>query len=117
TDTRLARPQQPLREPARWDRDQHPMPSRGDELRDEIWALSANPQDQIRLGMELARQGKFAEAVAAYEKSLQMDPKIVEAHVSLVPLSGQLGQFAKGEEHFQAAVRLDPKGSAIYFNH
>ena len=117
TYKRLGKTDQSLEELALYDRDKTSMPNRGDELLDEIWALSANPQDQMRLGMELARQGKFAEAVAAYEKSLQMDPKIVEAHVSLVPLCGQLGQFAKGEEHFQAAVRLDPKGSAIYFNH
>lgn len=88
-----------------------------DQLLDEIKALNVNPVDQMRLGMELARQGKFAEAVAAHEKALQINPQLVEAHVSLVSLYGRLGQFAKGEEHFQAAVRLDPKGPASYFNH
>lgn len=116
TYKRLGKTDQSLEELALYDRDKTSMPNGGDELLDEIWALRANPQDQMRLGMELARQGRLAEAVAAYEKALQMDPKLVEAHVSLVSLCGQLGQFDKGEEHFQAAVRFDPKDPASYFN-
>ena len=92
-------------------------PDLGDRLLAEIRALNTNPSEQIRLGEELARQGRLEEAAAALERALQLDPQLVAPHISLVSLYGRLGQFAKGEEHFQAAVGLDPKGAACYFSH
>jgi len=102
---------------ALYQRDRTSAPDLGDQLFAEIKALKVNPSDQIRLGEELARQGRLKEAAAAHEKALQLDPQLVEAHIKLVSLYGRLGQFAKGEEHFQAAVRVDPKCAASYFHH
>lgn len=92
-------------------------PEAEDQLMDEIKALAVNASDDVRRGMELAEQGKLEEAVAALEKALQANPKLVEARVNLVSLYGQLGQSTRAEEHFQAAVRLDPKSSANHYNH
>lgn len=92
-------------------------PNVEDQLWDELRALNVNPADQMRLGMELGRRGKWAEAAAALEKALRINPQLVEVHVSLISLYARLAQFDKSEEHFQAAVRLDPNGPASYFNH
>ena len=44
------------------------------------------------------------------------NPLSREAHTKLIAIYGQLGQPLKAEEHFQAAVRLDPKNPESYFN-
>jgi tetratricopeptide (TPR) repeat protein len=66
--------------------------------------------------MELARQGKLEEGVAQIENLLQFHPRLVDAHVGLISLYTQLGQFAKGEEHYLAAKRLDPNHPGSFFN-
>lgn len=87
-----------------------------DPLIDEVQALRPNPADDLRKGMELARQGKLAEGAALIENLLQSHPRLVDAHVELIALYAQLGQFAKGEEHYLAAKRLDPNHPGSFFN-
>jgi len=92
-------------------------PDSGDPLVNEILALNAGAPDALRQGLELARQGKLEEAATALENALQSNPGLVEAHVQLISLYGQRGQFSKAEEHFQAAAKLDPKNAGNSFNH
>jgi len=99
--------------------EKHPTsaPDAGDELLNEIQALALSASDDLREGLELMKQGKLPEAAAKLESALQTNPNLLEAHVNLVSVFGQLGQFAKGEEHFQAAERLEPKSAANHLNH
>lgn len=114
---RLGKTDQSLEQLNLFDRDKTSAPVAGDLLLDDIRALNLNPLDQMRMGMELAREGKLEEAIAAHEKALESDPQLVKAHVNLIVLYGRLGQSAKAEEHFEAAMRLDPNEPENYFNH
>jgi tetratricopeptide (TPR) repeat protein len=71
----------------------------------EIWRVvaKANPRDSIAfasLGLDLARQQKYAEAVTAYRKAAALDPKLPGLQLNL-----GLAEFKQG--HFNAAS-MDP---------
>lgn len=117
TYKRLGNREESLKELTLYDRNETSVPNMSDLLVDEIRALNVNPLEQMRLGMELAQEGRLEEAVAAHEKAVEITPELVGAHVNLISLYGRLGQFANGEKHFQAAVQLDPKHPGSYFNH
>jgi len=84
---------------------------------DEVNALNADAVEELHKGEELARGAKFEDAVAAYEKALAINPRLVAAHVQLISLYGRLGQAAKAEEHFHAAVALKPDQPQSYFDY
>ena len=117
TYERLGNKELSLEEFALYDRNRNSAPEVRDKFLDEVQVLSASVSDPLRPGLELARQGKLGEAAAALEKALKTNRQLVDAHVRLVALYGQLGQPARAEEHFQEAVRLDPRNAESYFNH
>lgn len=45
----------------------------------------------------------------AAELAIEIDPKLVQAHVNLISLYGRLGQVATAETHFRSSLSLDPK--------
>jgi Tfp pilus assembly protein PilF len=82
----------------------------------EVRALNLSATNQVQIGIELERQGKLEESVAAHEKALELDPKLVQAHVNLIALYGRVDQFDKSEEHYEAAVRLDAGSTEGYYD-
>jgi len=93
------------------------VPPLGDPLLAELHALNRSATNQVQFGTELERQGKLEEAAAAHEKALEIDPELVQAHINLIKLYGQLGQFEKAEEHYRAAVRITPGSAESYYNY
>ncbi len=57
-----------------------------------------------------------AEARAAYEKVIAIDPKHVDAHVNLGRLLHEDGAAAEAEKHYRAALSSDPSHSVAAFN-
>ena len=100
-----------------YERDKDRAPPSGDPLFDEVRALNRSATQQIQIGIELERQGRLEESVAAHEKAVEIDSQLVQAHVNLVELYGRLGQFEKAEEHFRTASHLDPGSSEGYYNY
>ena len=92
-------------------------PPSGDRLMAEVHALNRNGLEQVRLGLALERAGKLAEAVAAHEKALELDPRLVQAHINLISLYGRMGETRKAEENFRAAIRLDPNSAEAYYDY
>ena len=87
-----------------------------DQLLDNVKTLNANKQNQLSPGLELAKEGRLQEAAGVLEKLLEKNPRLAEAHVKLIAIYGQLRQPLKAEEHFQAAVRLEPQNPESYFD-
>jgi tetratricopeptide (TPR) repeat protein len=86
------------------------------------WMLELRAVDQGYLshasrGKKLFGAGRHAEAAAAYEKALELEPGHVLSHVNLIGLYGTLGQFDRAQRHYEEALRLDPKRSDIYLNY
>ena len=66
----------------------------------------------LKKGVSLKAAGRLPKAVAEHEQPVALDPKLVQAHVNLISLYGRLGQVDKAEQHYHAAVALDPNRAA-----
>ena len=91
-------------------------PTVQDPLLGHVMARSASTRDELEPGMKLAREGRLEEAAGAIEKVLEKNPGFADAHVKLIAIYAQLGRPVKAEDHFQAAVRLDPQNPESYFD-
>ena len=100
-----------------FEKDKDGAPPSNDPLLNEVRALSLSATNQVQMGIELERQGRLEESIAAHEKALELDPKLVQAHVNLIALYGRLGQFKKSEEHYEAAVQLDTGSAESYYDY
>ena len=81
-------------------------------------AVSQDPesaQAQFGLGNALVRQGKLAEAEAAYKAALAADPNMTAARANLGVVYYQLGQLAKAADEFTAALKASPNDAATTY--
>ncbi len=92
-----------------------PQPSE-DPLMDEVKALYAGGLTHLAKASSLAREGKTREAAAEFESALQVNPRLIMAHVNLIAMYGELGQFDKAERHFREATTLDSGWAEAYYN-
>ncbi|PYV70437.1 MAG: hypothetical protein DMG97_19275 [Acidobacteria bacterium] len=100
-----------------YERNKDGAPPSSDPLLEEVRELNRSATQQVQMGIQLERQGRLEESAAAHEKALEIDSQLVQAHVNLVELYGQLGQFEKAEEHYRVAAGLDPGSSENYYNY
>jgi tetratricopeptide (TPR) repeat protein len=112
---RLGKTDLALKQLALYEKSAMLSPDVHDQLLDNVKALNANTQDQLGPGLELAKEGRLEEAAGVLERVLEKNPGFAEAHVKLIAIYAQIQQPLKGEEHFQAAVRLEPQNPESYF--
>ena len=93
------------------------MPEIVDRLLADVQSMYRDYEAYLKLATELGGAGKLDDAAAAYEEALQINPQLPDAETRLIYIYGRLAQFAKAEQHFRAAVRLDPKKWDAYFNY
>ena len=69
-------------------------------------------QRQLRLGHKLLEQGKYAEAILAFEKAVQIAPKSAAAHAGLAVAYAHSGQTDKAFQTIDTALKagLDQSG-------
>ena len=87
-----------------------------DPLMDDVKSLYAGGLTHLAKASSLAREGKTKEAAAEFESALQVNPRLIMAHVNLIAMYGELGQFDKAERHFREAGTLDPGWAEAYYN-
>lgn len=92
----------------RYEENKNLVPPLDDPLGDAMRELDLGAASHLRRGVALEQVGRLEDSVAAHEKALQLDPKLVTAHVNLIALYGRLGRPEKAEEHYRAAVSLNP---------
>ena len=56
------------------------------------------------------------EAREAYERALELDPGVVDAHVNLGRQLHMAGELGRAEPHYREAARLDPDDPTPHFN-
>lgn len=93
------------------------LPPENDPLRREIAELNAGAMAHLRRAADLEQNGKIGEAIAEQEQALEIDPKLVQAHVNLISLYGKAGKLAQAETHYHAAVALDPQQADAHYNY
>ena len=65
----------------------------------------------FRLGFELETAGRFEEARAAFDRSLELKPDHPEAHLAVGRAELRAGRRAMAVEHFEAVVRVQPENA------
>jgi Flp pilus assembly protein TadD len=89
-------------------------------LRQRIKRAPSDATLQYLLGEGLMRSGAspgeatFAEAKAALNKSVRLNPKSAPAHVALAKLLLKQGAVEPAVVHLETARTLDPKQKAVY---
>jgi superkiller protein 3 len=87
-----------------------------DPLIDELNSLYSGGLTRFAKGSSLYQAGKLREAIVEFEGALEVNPRMVMAHINLIALYGQLNQPDKSEQHFRSAIDLDPGWVEAYFN-
>jgi tetratricopeptide (TPR) repeat protein len=77
-------------------------------------SLAIKPQPEIYndLGFVLERQGLSDEAIRAYRKAIELDPKSATAQYNLGSSLARSGEFAEAERHLRVAIEVDPTNEA-----
>jgi tetratricopeptide (TPR) repeat protein len=92
-------------------------PTLADPLLAAIADLNASATDQLQRGVVLAGMGKLEPSIAAHERALEINPRLVQAHINLISLYARIGQSQKAEKHYQAAVDENPNLADSHFNY
>ena len=86
-----------------------------DYFRQVVAATPDNPDAQFYLGLTLTRLGEFDAAVAALQKTLQLDPSKQYVHYHLGLAYFQTARYKDALPQFEQALLDDPEKSATYF--
>ncbi len=73
-------------------------------------------QDQLARAFEYHQKGLAAEAAAAYQAVLAVDPNNANAFHLLGALANQLGQPERAIQLFRQAIAIDPQVTIFHFN-
>ena len=68
------------------------------------------------LGIELAAQGKFDEAIVHYSEALRIKPSYAKAHCNLGDVLARLGKHQDAIWHYQRALQLKPNFAEAHNN-
>jgi len=93
------------------------VPPVPDPLNDEMRALDRGASSLLQRGIRFQQAGRIEDAIAEHEKALELDPDLVLAHANLIILYGKTKQPQKAEEHFRAAVHVNPNSADCYYNY
>lgn len=67
-------------------------------------------------GVDLAEQGKFAEAIAAFNRAIQIFPDYENAYNNLGLALGSQNKFSEAVAAFNRAIKINPKNFETYNN-
>lgn len=71
----------------------------------------------VRLGLGYLQQGRPQLAITNFNRAIELDPRLADAHHYAAESYRQLEQYARADEHFKKALKLAPKDSAIKNNY
>lgn len=69
---------------------------------------------EAKAGLAALNAGKIDEAIAAFEKALQLDPSLAAAHYNLGAAYERKDKLDEARKHFQEAVKLKPDFGEAY---
>ncbi len=85
-----------------------------DPLMHELTTLAIGALPHLDRGHAAAREGRLADAEAAYRQAVAADATSVRAHESLATLLARRGDAEGAIEHFGVAVRLEPENAQAH---
>jgi predicted O-linked N-acetylglucosamine transferase (SPINDLY family) len=72
--------------------------------------------DAFNLGNQFGRQGRFAQAAAAYQQAISIHPQFAEAHCNLGNALLEAGQLEPAIAAYRQAIALDPNVPEAHHN-
>jgi tetratricopeptide (TPR) repeat protein len=90
-------------------------PAAAEVLRESKYRRLLGPADargEFNLGNTMLRQGRLDEAITRYRRALELDPKLVVAHVNLATALSARGAPAEAVVACQRALALQPRDAA-----
>lgn len=94
--------------------DQQPMLE--DALYESVVGLAVDALHFLNRGRSLDSAGQTAEAIDAYQKAIELDPSMAQAHANLVGSFGRTGEIDRAEEHYATALALNPNLPELHNN-
>jgi len=70
----------------------------------------------FNMGLFYQKQGQYAQAFAAYQKTVELNPFHVEAYNNLGVLYKEVGEVDKAIQHYRKALAIDPHYVKAYNN-
>jgi tetratricopeptide (TPR) repeat protein len=70
--------------------------------------------DWLQKGVVLAMAGKNQEALEAFTKAIELNPKYAEAYNNRVIAYLKLGNYQQAIRDYDKAIKLDPKNAMAY---
>jgi len=81
-----------------------------------VWSLTLPPNHITNRGTIWQDLKREADAIADFEKTLQLDPEHVGARVNLGNLLAKAGKFDAAVRHYRAALQLDPDHALAHYD-
>ena len=88
-----------------------------DPVLESMRALNRGADRLLQEASRLEAQGQLEAAVELERKALELDPKLVQAHVNLISLYARLGNATAAENHYKEAIALQPGSDEAYYNY
>ena len=92
------------------------LPAAQKELQAAVAAAPNAPQPHYVLGLAAKSQNKADEAIASFQKVLQLDPKDVGANVNLGQLYAQQRKYPEAIAVLRTAVSMEPYNATALYN-
>ena len=88
---------------------------------DTLWwtTLSKNPDSWMahnNIAISLLQKGRVEEAVAHYNKALELNPGYGEAHYNLANSLLRLGHVEEAVAHYEEALAINPNNAPAHYN-
>ncbi len=90
--------------------------SRAESILNQALDLAPNAATWIQLGVIRLQQGKAPDAIAAFEKAIELDPEIPDAYNTAGAIWFEIGDTARAETELRHAIRLQPNGAPAHDN-
>jgi tetratricopeptide (TPR) repeat protein len=81
-----------------------------------LTCTTGNDVAHINLGASFFKKGRVDEAIAEYQKALEINPRSVGAHFDLGNALRKKGSVDEAITQFQSALRIDPKLALTHIN-
>jgi tetratricopeptide (TPR) repeat protein len=91
-------------------------PEEDDPLMTAVAALKQGAMVHLRRGVALEASGHLSESIAETERSLAIDPKLVQAHINLISLYSRTGQPERAEAQYKAGLALNADRAELHYN-
>ncbi|MGH7231575.1 MAG: tetratricopeptide repeat protein, partial [Nitrospiraceae bacterium] len=77
---------------------------------------SQSGRDWFERALQFEEKALAHEATDAYDKALELDPSLVDAHINVGCLHHHQGALGRAEHHYREAIRYAPNEVLGYFN-